>query len=177
MLNRLPAAPRQHSQRFPATYIIHHPAVLALPRRRWIVDDARACTCVLYAVGVLLIVVLLHLPCLFWPWWFSSPDTSCLFAVGAGLCASSSLYCIFIYSVVPVLLRCWTRSPVGFWCFLFGVARAPVEFFVVLKCWSAIFRYNFLQVRLAHTGRVPTIATLLQLARHGCAVFKLKVCF
>ncbi len=54
---------RQHSQRFPATYIIHHPAVSALPRRRWIVDDARACTSVLCAVGVLLIVVLLHLLC------------------------------------------------------------------------------------------------------------------
>ena len=31
------------SQRFPATYIIHHLAVSALPRRRWIVDECRAC--------------------------------------------------------------------------------------------------------------------------------------
>jgi hypothetical protein len=52
-----------------------------------------------------------------------------------------------------------------------------VALFVVLKCWSAIFRYNFLQVRLAHTVRVPTVATMLQLARHGCAVFKFNVCF
>jgi hypothetical protein len=72
-----------------------------------------------------------------------------LFAVAAGLCTSSSLYCIFICSVVPVMLGCWT---LGFWCFLFGVVCAPVALLVVLKCWSAIFRYF-----------------LLQLARYGCS--------
>ena len=133
------------SQRFPATDIIHQPAVSALPRRRWIVDDCRACTCVLCAVGVLLIVALLHLPCLFWPWWLASPDT--IFRVCC-CCWVHQFLCSIVSSlaVVPVLLRCWTGSmlPVGFWCFLFGVVSAPVALFVVLKCWSAIFRYNFL---------------------------------
>ncbi len=81
------------SQRFPATDIIHQPAVSALPRRRWIVDDCRACTCVLCAVGVMLIVALLHVPCLFWPY---SPDTIFLFCCCCWVHQFSLLYCIFI---------------------------------------------------------------------------------
>ena len=54
---------------------------------------------------------------------------------------------------------------------LFGVVSAPVALFVVLKC------AGLPTFVTTHTLKVPTIATLLQLARHGCAVFTFKVFF